>query len=139
MMEIAALGMIGLFVVRVVVGLVMAAHGAQKLFDWFGGYGLKGTGGWLASIGIKPGVFAALIVGLVEFAGGLLFALGLFTFYVGILIAIAMLVALFKVHIKNGLFMSNNGYEFVLVLAAITVAVAFIGAGDYSLDARLFG
>lgn len=133
-MELAALG---LLIVRVVVGLVMAAHGAQKLFGWFGGYGVKGTGGWLDSIGIKPGVFAAIVVGLIEFAGGLLFALGLFTPYVGILIALAMLVALFKVHIKNGLFMSNNGIEFVLVLAAVTVGVALIGAGDYSLDAML--
>ncbi len=129
------LAAVGLLIIRVIVGLIMAAHGSQKLFGWFGGYGVKGTGGWLASIGIKPGALAAIVVGLVEFVGGLMFVAGYLTFVVGILIALAMLVAMFKVHIKNGLFMSTNGIELTLILAAITIGIAFTGAGDISVDA----
>ena len=66
-----------MLIIRLVAGLAFAAHGAQKLFGWFGGYGPKGTGGWFESIGIKPGVFMAVAVGIVEFAGGLFFAAGL--------------------------------------------------------------
>ena len=67
----------GLLIIRAVFGLIFVGHGTQKLFGWFGGYGLKGTGGWLDSIGIKPGVLAAFVVGLFEVVGGLLFVLGL--------------------------------------------------------------
>ena len=70
---------LGLLIIRLVVGLSFIAHGAQKLFGWFGGYGLKGTGGWMDSLGMKPGVLMALMAGLGEFVGGLLFAAGLFT------------------------------------------------------------
>jgi putative oxidoreductase len=128
---------LGLLIVRLIVGLAFAAHGAQKLFGWFGGYGPKGTGGWFDSIGIKPGVLAAVAVGIVEFFGGILFAAGLFTVVVAMLLAATMVVAIVKVHAKNGFWNTSNGYEFNLVLIAIFIAVALIGAGSYSLDALL--
>ena len=70
---------VGLLLIRLVIGLSFMAHGAQKLFGWFGGYGIKGTGGWFESMGMKPGALVALLAGLAEFGGGLLLALGLLT------------------------------------------------------------
>ena len=99
-------------VLRVPVGLILAAHGAQKLFGWFGGYGLEGTGQWLASIGLEPGYVMALLAGGAEFFGGLALVLGLLTRPAALVAAFTMLVAIFSVHIGNGLFMSNNGYEY---------------------------
>lgn len=128
----------GLLIVRVVVGLLFVGHGAQKLFGWFGGYGPKGTGGWLESIGVKPGVAMAVVAGLMELLGGLLFALGLLTPVAAALIIATMLVAIAKVHAANGLWTTSNGYEYNVVLIAIAVGVALAGAGDYSLDALLF-
>lgn len=128
---------LGLLIVRLIVGLAFAAHGAQKLFGWFGGYGPKGTGGWFESIGVKPGVFAAVAIGIVEFVGGILFAAGLLTPVVAILLAFTMVGAIVKVHAKNGFWNTSNGYEFNLVLIAILIAVAFSGAGSLSIDALL--
>jgi putative oxidoreductase len=122
---------------RVPVGLVFMAHGGQKLYGWFGGYGLEGTGQWLASIGIEPGYLMALLVGGAEFFGGLALLLGLLVRPAAAVLAFAMLVAIFSVHIGNGLFMSNNGYEFALALLAISVSLVFSGAGSVSLDRRL--
>ena len=128
---------LGLLIIRLVVGLAFAAHGAQKLFGWFGGYGPKGTGGWFESIGIKPGVLAATLVGIVEFGGGLLFAAGLWTTVVAIVLALTMLVAILKVHGKNGFWATSNGYELNLILIAVFVGVALTGAGSYAVDAIL--
>ncbi|MCL6459850.1 MAG: DoxX family protein, partial [Gorillibacterium sp.] len=102
----------GLLVLRVVVGLLFMGHGAQKLFGWFGGYGPKGTGGWMESIGIKPGVPAAVAAGLIELVGGVLLAVGLFTPVAAVLVALTMLGAISKVHGKNGLWATANGYEY---------------------------
>ncbi|OMF37331.1 oxidoreductase [Paenibacillus sp. FSL H8-0548] len=128
---------LGLLIVRLVVGLLFVGHGAQKLFGWFGGYGPKGTGGWLESIGIKPGVAMAVVAGLMELVGGLLFAAGLITPLAAVLIVLTMLVAIVKVHGPNGLWSTANGYEYNLVLIAIAIGIALIGAGDYSLDALI--
>src|SRR4030095_13395266 len=128
---------LGLLVVRVVVGLLFVGHGAQKLFGWFGGYGPKGTGGWMESIGIKPGVAMAVAAGLMELIGGLLFAAGLLTPLAAALIVLAMLGAIVKVHGPNGLWATANGYEYNLVLVAIAIGVALTGAGDYSIDALI--
>ena len=119
---------------RVPVGLILAAHGAQKLFGWFGGYGLEGTGQWLASIGLEPGYLLALLAGGAEFFGGLALVLGLLTRPAAVVAAFTMLVAIFAVHIGNGLFMANNGYEYALTLFAATVALAIQGAGRFSVD-----
>lgn len=123
----------GLLVIRLVVGLLMAGHGAQKLFGWFGGYGVKGTAGWFESIGMKPGVLMVLVAGLGELAGGLLFAAGIFTPFAAAFIIATMLVAIFKVHGQNGLWSTANGYEYNLVLLAIALGVAFTGPGAYTL------
>lgn len=128
---------LGLLIVRLVVGLLFVGHGAQKLFGWFGGYGPKGTGGWLESIGVKPGVVMAVVAGLMELVGGLLFAAGLITPIAAALIVMTMLVAIVKVHGQNGLWATSNGYEYNLVLIAIAIGVALTGAGAYSLDALL--
>lgn len=123
----------GLLIIRLVVGLLFAGHGAQKLFGWFGGYGIKGTAGWMESIGIKPGVAAVVLAGLGELVGGLLFAAGVFLPVAAVLMIGTMLVAIIKVHGKGGLWSTNNGYEYNLVLIAIALGVALIGAGDYRL------
>lgn len=128
---------IGILLIRLAVGLTFMGHGAQKLFGWFGGYGLKGTGGWLESIGLKPGVTMALIAGLAEFVGGLLFAFGLFTPFAALLIAATMFVAIVKVHAPNGFWITQNGFEYNLILIVVVIGVALIGAGDYSLDALI--
>ena len=129
---------IGLLIIRLVVGLLFVGHGAQKLFGWFGGYGIKGTGGWFESIGIKPGVTMALLAGLTELIGGILFTVGLLTPLAGIMIAGTMVMAIVKVHAANGLWATANGYEYNLILIAVTIGVALTGAGQYALDAFLF-
>lgn len=119
---------------RVPVGTILAAHGAQKLFGWFGGYGLEGTGQWLASIGLEPGYLMALLAGGAEFFGGIALILGLLTRPAAIVSAVTMLVALVVVHLGNGLFLSNNGFEYALALLAVTVVLAIQGGGALSVD-----
>ena len=121
-------------ILRVPVGLTLAAHGAQKLFGWFGGYGLEGTGQWMASLGLEPGYLMALMAGSAEFFGGLALVLGLLTRPAAVVVAFAMLIAIFAVHIDNGLFMENNGYEFALTLFVVSLALAIQGAGRFALD-----
>jgi putative oxidoreductase len=129
---------LGLLMIRLVIGILFIGHGAQKLFGWFGGYGLKGTGGWFDSIGMKPGVTMALLAGLTELLGGILFTLGLLTPLAGIMIAGAMLMAIIKVHAPNGLWSTANGYEYNLTLLVVAIGMALIGPGQYALDAFLF-
>lgn len=124
---------LGLLIIRLVVGLTFAGHGAQKLFGWFGGYGLKGTGGWLESIGVKPGVLMAAIAGLLELVGGLFFAAGVFTWVGALFIVVTMVVAIATVHGKNGYWVTANGFEYNLTLIAIAVGIALIGPGAYVL------
>ena len=119
---------------RVPVGIILAAHGAQKLFGWFGGYGLEGTGQWMASIGLEPGYLMALLAGSAEFFGGLALIVGLLIRPAAAVSAFTMLVAIFSVHVEHGLFLANNGYEFALTLFAATVAIAIQGAGSYAAD-----
>ncbi|MBR9871714.1 MAG: DoxX family protein [Gammaproteobacteria bacterium] len=121
-------------ILRIPVGLALAAHGAQKLFGWFGGYGLEGTGQWMASIGLEPGYLMALLAGSAEFFGGLALVVGLLTRPAALVAAFTMLVAIFSVHIGHGLFMSNNGYEYALTLFAVTLALTVQGAGRFALD-----
>ena len=127
----------GLLIVRLVFGLVMAAHGAQKLFGWFGGYGIAGTGGFFETLGFHPGRRFAAAAGVSEFGGGLLLALGLFgPIGPGLVIGV-MTVAALSVHWHNGLFAMSNGIELPLLYAAGAAGVALIGPGRYSLDAFL--
>jgi len=122
---------------RLPVGIILMGHGAQKLFGWFGGYGLQGTGQWMASIGLEPGVVMAFLAGSGEFFGGLFILLGLLTRPAAFVVAITMLVAIFSVHISNGLFLSNNGYEYGLALLAAAVSLVISGAGKASVDEAL--
>jgi putative oxidoreductase len=122
---------------RVGAGAIFAAHGAQKLFGWFGGYGLEGTAGWMASIGLEPGRLMAAMAGGAEFFGGLLLIAGLLVRPAALALAVAMIVAIVMVHLPNGLFMSNNGYEFGLALLVVSVALVFRGAGSFSVDSAL--
>jgi putative oxidoreductase len=123
---------------RLIAGIIFTAHGAQKLFAWFGGYGLDGTGQWMESIGLTPGYLMALLSGGAEFIGGLLLIAGFLTRPASFVLAITMIVAIFSVHIKNGLFMSNNGFEFGLTLLALTLALFIQGGGKYSVDNAVF-
>lgn len=128
---------LGLLIIRLVVGLSFIGHGAQKLFGWFGGYGPKGTGDWMESIGMKPGLLMAVIAGLSELIGGFLFAAGLFTPIGAVLIVMTMLVAIIKVHGPNGYWITANGYEYNLMLISVAIGITLIGAGAYSIDALL--
>ncbi|WP_394181920.1 DoxX family protein [Marinomonas posidonica] len=121
-------------ILRIPVGLILMAHGAQKLFGSFGGYGLEGTGQWMASIGLEPGYLMALMAGSAEFFGGLALVIGLLVRPAGVALAFTMLIAIFSVHFSNGLFMANNGYEYALTLLVASLSLAFSGAGFLSVD-----
>jgi putative oxidoreductase len=123
--------------IRVGAGAIFAAHGAQKLFGWFGGYGLEGTAGWMASIGLEPGYALAVLAGSAEFFGGLLLIFGLLVRPAALVLAVTMIVAIVSVHLENGFFMSNNGYEFALALLIISIGLALRGAGSFSADHAL--
>lgn len=127
----------GLLIFRLVVGMVMAAHGTQKLFGWFGGYGLAGTGGFFEQLGFRPGRFFAAIAGATEFVAGVMLAVGLLGPLGPALIVSVMIVAMATVHWQHGLFAQTNGIEVPLLYAAAAIALAFTGFGAYSLDAAL--
>ena len=127
----AGFGITGL---RILIGIILMAHGSQKLFGIFGGYGLEGTGQYMASLGLNPGYLMALMSGSAEFFGGLALFLGLLARPAALVVIVMLVVAILSVHIHNGLFMANNGYEFGLALIAGAVAVLFEGAGRLSLD-----
>ena len=126
----------GLLIIRLVVGLTLAAHGAQKLFGMFGSYGIAGTGGFFESIGFRPGKVLAMMAGLGETGGGLALVLGLLTPFAAAVIVAAMIVAI-GVHLEKGFFLQNGGYEYPLVIGAVAAAVAFTGPGQLSLDQML--
>ena len=128
---------IGILILRLVVGLTLAAHGAQKLFGWFGGYGLTGTGGFLEQLGFVPGRRAALAAGLAETGAGLLLALGLATPVAAAVALSVMVVAGVSAHAPKGFFAHNGGYEYTLILGIAALSVAFTGPGALSLDAVL--
>jgi putative oxidoreductase len=127
---------IGLLLLRLAVGVTLAAHGGQKLFGWFGG-GLDVTAEALATLGFHPGRRHALMAGLVETGGGLLLALGLVTPLAAALVFSVMLVAAVSAHVKQGFFLSSGGYEYTLVLGVAGLAAAFTGPGALSLDSLL--
>ena len=127
---------IALLILRLVVGLAFVAHGSQKLFGWFGGYGLAGTGGFFESLGFRPGKLFAGAAGASEFLGGLLIAIGVGGPIGPALIVATMVTAALSVHVKNGFF-APNGIELNLVYAAASVALALVGFGAYAVDAAL--
>jgi putative oxidoreductase len=126
----------GLLVLRIVVGLTMAAHGTQKLFGWFGGHGPRGTAGFFGNLGFRAPLAMAVLAGLAE-TSGVLFALGFLTPLAALGIAVVMLNAIGSVHWKNGFFNGNGGIEFPLVLLTTAVATTAIGPGRASIDRAL--
>lgn len=129
----------GITLLRIVTGLTFAAHGSQKLFGWFGGYGLAGTGQWLESIGIAPGYLMAGLAGGAEFFGGLALIVGLLVRPAAVSLLVAMLVAIFSVHWVNGFFITANGFEYAMILGLISAVLLIEGAGKVSLDRRITG
>jgi putative oxidoreductase len=128
---------VGLLLLRFVTGSLLAGHGAQKLFGWFGGHGLRGTAGFVESLGWRPGRRFAALLGLAELAGGAALALGLGTpLAAGVIVAV-MLNAAWFAHRDKGLWNTEGGYEYPLTLASVAVALGITGAGRYSLDHAL--
>ena len=128
----------GLLIGRVVLGSGLAAHGAQKLFGWFGGYGLDATSGAFGSLGFRPGRVFALAAGATEFTGGILVTLGLLGPIGPALMLSVMVVAALAVHWPQGFFAQNNGVELPLLYGVGAIVLALTGPGLWSLDA-LFG
>jgi putative oxidoreductase len=128
---------LGLFLLRLTVGLTLAAHGTQKLFGWFGGPGLDAIGQGFEMLGFHPGRRHAVMAGLVETGAGLLLALGFLTPIAAAGVFAVMLVAGVSAHAKQGFFITSGGYEYTLVLGVAGLAVAFTGPGALSLDALL--
>jgi putative oxidoreductase len=125
---------IGLLLVRIVIGLIMAAHGAQKLLGWFGGYGLRGTGQFFEQIGFQPGPAFAAAASISEIVSGLLVALGFLGPIGPALMISVMIVAAMTVHWEHGLFAANNGIELPLLYGITAFGLALTGFGQYSLD-----
>lgn len=119
---------------RLALGVIFFAHGSQKLFGFFGGYGLEGTAGWMDSIGLSPGLPLTILAGSAEFFGGAALLAGAFVRPMALILAFTMAVAIAAAHLANGFFMSNNGYEFGLALLAGSLALALRGAGSLSAD-----
>lgn len=127
----------GLLIARLVIGSLMAAHGAQKLFGWFGGHGLEATGEFFGQLGFKPGHLFATAAALGELVSGLLIVLGLLGPIGPAIMLAVMVVAAISVHWQNGIFATDNGIELPLLYATAAVGLALAGPGRYSLDALL--
>ena len=129
----------GALALRIPVGIIFVAHGAQKLFGWFGGYGLEGTGQFFGSIGLNPGYLMALLAGAAEFFGGLVLIVGVLVRPAAAALAFAMLVAIFAVHASRGFFLDKGGYEYALALFAASLSLLFSGSGRFSVDRAISG
>ncbi|MBS0326275.1 MAG: DoxX family protein [Proteobacteria bacterium] len=129
----------GALALRIPVGIIFAAHGAQKLFGWFGGYGLDGTGQFFGSVGLNPGYLMALLAGLVEIFGGLALVAGVLVRPAAAALSLAMLIAVFAVHWSKGFFAASGGYEYALALFAASLSLLFSGAGRFSVDRAIAG
>lgn len=129
----------GALALRIPVGIIFAAHGAQKLFGWFGGYGLDGTGQFFGPVGLNPGYLMALLAGLVEIFGGLALVAGVLVRPAAAALSLAMLIAVFAVHWSKGFFAASGGYEYALALFAASLSLLFSGAGRFSVDRAIAG
>jgi putative oxidoreductase len=128
---------LGLAVLRAIVGTLFVGHGLQKLAGWFGGHGLKGTAAFFESLGLRPGKAHAAASGTAETVGGALIGGGFLTPLGASLISGSMITAIRKVHAKNGVWVSNGGFEYNLVLLAAVFAITDLGPGAWSLDEAL--
>ncbi len=125
----------GLLVLRLVFGLIVAAHGAQKLFGWFDGPGLDRFADGLERMGVRPGWPWAVMAGVIEFGGGLLVVAGLLTPIAALLVAGDLLVAILTVHIAKGFWSKDGGYEFPLALMGGVIGLSLAGPGRFAIDA----
>jgi putative oxidoreductase len=125
---------LALLVLHLVVGLLFFAHGTQKLFGWFGGYGIDGTAGFFEQLGLRPGRLHAWAAALAETVGGILLALGLFTPIGAALVIAVMTTAVITVHWEKGPFNTEGGYEYNLTIVAAVLALSGVGPGEWSLD-----
>ena len=125
---------LGLLLIRVVVGGLLAGHGVQKLFGRLGGLGLDGTGGYLATHGFRPGRPFAALAGLAELIGGLFLLSGLATPLAAALVVATMIVAARTDHVGKGLWIFNGGAEYALTMASIGLGLAIVGPGSLSID-----
>jgi putative oxidoreductase len=126
-----------ILIARLLLGGLFIGHGTQKLFGWFGGYGPEGTGGWLESLGLRPGRQHAMAAGATETASGALLALGLATPAAAAGITSVMTTAIRTVHQPNGPWVTDNGWEYPAVIIATVLAITDVGPGPMSLDAAL--
>jgi putative oxidoreductase len=126
---------VGLLLLRLTVGLTLAAHGTQKLFGWFGGPGLSSTAQVFTVLGFPPGRRHALMAALGEIVGGFLLAVGFATPAAAAVVVSVMLVAAVTAHLDKGFFVQRGGYEYAFVLAAAALTIAFTGPGSLSIDA----
>ena len=125
---------LAVLILRLFLGFVFVMHGSQKLLGAFGGGGIAGFAGTLAKYGIEPHVILAWVVGITEFVGGICIFFGFLTRFWAAGLVIDMAVALFKVHLVNGFFISKNGFELVLVLGVMALVVMLTGPGSASVD-----
>jgi putative oxidoreductase len=130
---------LGRLILRICVGGFFFGHGTQKLFGWFGGHGLEGTAGFFEQVGMRPGRRNALAAGVAEAAGGAAIAAGAATPLASAALIATMLTAIKRVHLKNGPWAANGGYEYNVVLIAALLSLVDAGPGSLSLDARSWG
>ena len=128
---------LGYPLIRFITGLILMPHGAGKLFGWFGGRGIEGTAAGFAKMGLEPALPLATLVGMTEFFGGLFLAIGLLTRPAALGMIAIMAVAVFQVHLKNGFFWFNGGYEYPLLWGIIGIAILFRGGGALSVDRKI--
>lgn len=128
---------LGYPLIRFITGLILMPHGAGKLFGWFGGRGIEGTAAGFAKMGLEPALPLATLVGVTEFFGGLFLAIGLLTRPAALGMIAIMAVAVFQVHLKNGFFWFNGGYEYPLLWGIIGIAILFRGGGALSVDRKI--
>jgi putative oxidoreductase len=128
---------LGRLLLRLTVGGFFVGHGTQKLFGWFGGSGLDATAQSFEAIGLRPGRANAIAAGAAEAGGGALVIAGLATPLAASILTGTMLTAMHRVHLKNGPWLSNGGYEYNAVLIAAAITLAEVGPGELSLDAAL--
>lgn len=128
---------LGLLILRVALGLTVAAHGSQKLLGWFDGPGPKGAGKWMHKLGFRPGERHARLAGLSELTGGVLFTLGFLTPVAAAIVIGTMFVAASSAHAKNGFFVTKGGYEYPFMLMIVALSLAITGPGALAADSLL--